>query len=224
MTSNVQNHNLIHSYLALRKAVGWIGILLPFTLMAGSFLLFHSDRILVSISNYYYSGMRDVFVGAICGIALFLFFYRGYDNWKKFNWDKWITNTGGLLAIGIAFFPTAEKGSGNLISSIHFICAGSFFLLLACYSIFVFTRKSAIPTREKIIRNKIFIICGLVMITCLIAIFIYFNFVQTENSKSSFVFWGETIALIAFGISWLTKGGTLYPDKANSNSEKKYQN
>ena len=56
-------------------------------------------------------------------------------------------------------------------------------------------------------------ICGLVMIACLVVIFIYFNFIQSDNSDSSLVFWGETIALIAFGISWLTKGGTLYPDK-----------
>ena len=57
------------------------------------------------------------------------------------------------------------------------------------------------------------------MIACLIAIFIYFNFIQTDNSESSFVFWGETIALIAFGISWLTKGGALYPDKNLPDSE-----
>ena len=157
--------------------------------------------------------MRDVFVGAICGIALFLFFYRGYDNWKNFNWDRWISNFGGLFAIGIAFFPTTEKGPGNWVSSIHFICAASFFLLLSFYSMFIFTRKAPFPTKEKLIRNKIYMICGLVMIACLVVIFIYFNFIQSDNSDSSLVFWGETIALIAFGISWLTKGGTLYPDK-----------
>ena len=27
-----------------------------------------------------------------------------------------------------------------------------------------------------------------------------------------FVFWIETVALIAFGVSWLTKGGTFYQD------------
>jgi len=219
METNDQNQNLIHSYLALRKAVGWIGILLPFTLLIGLSLLFHDDCILNSISRYYYSGMRDVFVGALCSIALFLFFYRGYDNWKKINWDKLITNIGGFLAIGIAFFPATEKGPINWIGSIHFISAASFFLLLSCYSIFVFTKRAPKPTKQKLIRNKIYVICGLVMIACLIAIFIYYKFIQTESSKSSFIFWGETIALVAFGISWLTMGGTISSDKTIPTSD-----
>ena len=49
------------------------------------------------------------------------------------------------------------------------------------------------------------------MIICLITIFIYLKSFQTEDFKSSFVFWGETIALIAYGISCLTNGGTFFP-------------
>jgi len=63
-----------YSYLALRKAVGWIAILLPFTLMLGVFLIFKGEIIQESISHYYHTDMRNVFVGAICAIALFLFF------------------------------------------------------------------------------------------------------------------------------------------------------
>ena len=54
------------------------------------------------------------------------------------------------------------------------------------------------------------------MIACLISIVIYKNFIQNGHSESCFVFWAETVALIAFGVSGLTKGGTLYPDKENS--------
>jgi hypothetical protein len=32
------------------------------------------------------------------------------------------------------------------------------------------------------------------------------------------VFWAETVTLVAFGVSWLTKGGTLYPDKKVADS------
>jgi len=67
---------LTYSYLALRKAVGWIGMLLPFVLMCGVSLIFKSDIKLQNISMYYYTGMRDVFVGALCAIGLFLFFYK----------------------------------------------------------------------------------------------------------------------------------------------------
>jgi len=216
MEPNDVHRNQTYSYLALRKAIGWIGILLPFTLMIGFILIFNGDKILRTISNYYYTGMRDVFVGAICSIALFLFFYRGHN-----SWDNWVGNIAGFFALGIAFFPTAETGPNNLIGIIHFYCAAGFFLTLAGFSIFLFTKKDSNPTREKLTRNKIYVICGLVMIFCLSAIMIFYNFIHNiDKSKSSFVFWAETVALVAFGVSWLTKGGTLYPDE----KEKKKDN
>jgi hypothetical protein len=36
---------------------------------------------------------------------------------------------------------------------------------------------------------------------------------KTLGLHSSTVFWAETFALMVFGISWITKGGILYPDK-----------
>jgi hypothetical protein len=151
--------------------------------------------------------MRDVFVGEICAIALFLFFYRGYD-----NMDKWSTNVAGLFALGVAFFPTAENSPGTWVGTVHFICAAGFFLVLAAISMFLFTRGVSTSV-NKAVRNKIYVSCGLIIIACLLGIFIYLKFFYREGSGSSFVFWSETIALIAFGVSWLTKGGTIYPDK-----------
>ena len=199
--------NQTYSYMTLRKAVGWIGILLPFTMMLGMFLIFNGEVVQKSISDYYYTGMRDILVGAICAIALFMFFYRGYD-----KWDDWAGNLTGFFAIGVAWFPTVEAGPNNWIGSIHFISAGLFFLMLAGFSLFLFTKRGSNPTRRKVTRNLIYIICGLIIIACLIAILIYFNFIHNDRS-SCFVFWAETVALIAFGISWLTKGGTLYADR-----------
>lgn len=198
----------IYSYLALRKTVGWIGILLPFVLMLGVLLIFEGEAILRNISLYYHTGMRDVFVGALCAIALFLFFYKGYD-----KWDNRAANIAGFFAIGIALFPTVETGPYNLSAKVHLICAVSFFLILSGFSLFLFTRKGADPSKQKLIRNKIYVICGSVMIACLAAILIFFIFFEADHPKSCLVFWAETIALFAFGVSWLTKGGGLYPDK-----------
>jgi hypothetical protein len=197
-----------YSYLALRKAVGWIGILLPFVLMFGNFLIFNGNIPLFNISTYYYTGMRDVYVGAMCAIGLFLFFYKGYD-----RWDDWAGNIAGFCAFCIAWFPTTKIGPQDLAGRIHFNAASIFFVILACFSLFLFTRKGENPTRQKLKRNKIYIACGVVMVVCLIAVRIYFSFLQEIYPASPFVFWNETAALVAFGISWLTKGGTLYPDK-----------
>jgi hypothetical protein len=95
------------------------------------------------------------------------------------------------------------------------IYSGQIYSYLVCFSLFLFTREGEKSTKQKLKRNKIYIICGLVIIVCLIAMTIYFIFFQESYLNSRFVYWCETSALVAFGISWLTKGGTLYPDKKN---------
>ena len=204
--------NQTYSYLALRRAVGWIGILLPFVLMLGAFLFFKEEIVRRNISLYYHSGMRDVFVGAICALALFMFFYKGYD-----KWDNLAGNLAGFFAVGIALFPTVKEGPYDWSAIVHFICAIFFFLILVGFSLFLFTRKGPKPTKRKLARNTIYIICGSVMITCLIAMMIFFCFFETAHPQSDFIFWAETVALVAFGVSWLTKGGTFYPDKQSRN-------
>jgi hypothetical protein len=99
MAVDSNNSAQIHSYLSLRKAVGWIGILLPFVLVLGNILIFGEREVLTNMSVYYHTGMRDIFVGAICAIALFLFFYRGYD-----RWDDRSADLAGIFALGVAFF------------------------------------------------------------------------------------------------------------------------
>lgn len=199
----------MYSYLALRRTVGWIGILLPFILMAGSHFLFGEEVPLFDISMYYYSGMRDVFVGAMCAVGLFLLFYRGYD-----QWDNLAGDVAGVCAFLIAWFPTSKIGPQEWAGQIHFGAAGVFFTILAIFSLFLFTRGEFDPTPRKIQRNFIYRACGIVLLIAGIGILIYFLFLQELFPDTRFVFWAETLALVSFGISWLTKGGTLLPDKS----------
>lgn len=201
---------LTYSYLALRKTVGWIGILLPFILLLGNTLLFGGSPNQPSISLYYYTPMRDVLVGGLSAVALFLFFYSGYD-----RRDNITANIAGFFAILVAWFPASETGSGGIANTIHFISAGIFLGSLAFFSLFLFTRDDGNPTPEKLKRNRIYIACGAVMSASLFALLVYFIFKREDHMSTPFIFWAETVALAAFGISWLTKGGTLYPDKEN---------
>ena len=91
---------LIVSYMFLRKTVGWIGTLLPFVLIIGNVVFFTTARP-DSMSGYYYTHMRNVFVGALCALGIFLVAYDGYD-----KVDRWVTNVAGFCAIGVAFCPT----------------------------------------------------------------------------------------------------------------------
>jgi hypothetical protein len=91
---------LVISYLCLRKFVGWIGTLLPIVLLVGVAISSAQARP-DSMSGYYYTDMRNVFVGALCALGAFLGAYDGYD-----CVDRWITNVAGFCAIGVAFCPT----------------------------------------------------------------------------------------------------------------------
>jgi hypothetical protein len=187
------------TYLALRRAVGLIGILLPFTLMLGNFFFFQGEIVLRSISHYYHSDMRNVFVGALCAMAIFLFFYSGYG-----RRDRWAGILAGFLTLGVVIFPTTLAGPTDLIGKVHYICAGSLFLLLAWISLFHFPRKRSCS--EKHATDKIQVLCGLLMIGCVLAIVLYNAFFRIEGMETCFVFVAETVALITFGVSWLTEG------------------
>src|SRR5271166_5342048 len=84
----------------LRQIVGWIGTLLPIVLLVGNAVTSSTPRP-DSISGYYYTDMRNILVGSLCALGVFLVAYLGYD-----DVDRWITNIAGFAAIGVAFCPT----------------------------------------------------------------------------------------------------------------------
>src|SRR5882762_1529138 len=119
---------LVKAYLALRRGIGIIGITLPLVLVAGRMIL-ESLGIMDSISAYYYSVMRDVFVGSLCAIAVFLFAYR-YE-----LQDDIVSSLAGIFAIGVVFFPTTPDVGATpqqvMIGQFHLFFATAFFLALA---------------------------------------------------------------------------------------------
>jgi hypothetical protein len=187
------------TYMRLRRAVGLIGILLPFVLMLGNYLIFKGPIVLRSISRYYHSDMRNVFVAALCAVALFMFFYSGYG-----RRERWAGILAGSLTLGVVFFPTTLAGPTDLIGGLHYACAGLLFLLLAWISLFHFPRKR--PGVVKQVTDVVQVICGVLMIACVAAIGLYYAFYRVEGRDTCFVFVAETVALVAFGTSWLTEG------------------
>jgi hypothetical protein len=97
---STEGKQLVVSYLFLRRAVGWIANLLPIVLLVGN-LISSAASPPESMSGYYYTDMRNIFVGSLCALGVFLVAYNGYD-----NVDRWVTTIAGLGAIGVAFCPT----------------------------------------------------------------------------------------------------------------------
>jgi hypothetical protein len=202
----------IISYLTLRKAVGYLGLLLPFALAAGNWLIF-SGGLKGSISGYYYTGVRGVLVGGLCVIGAFLLAYHGYD-----RWDSWFTNAAGIGAIGAGLFPTPPvhpSTRATIAGYCHFAFASVMFSALIVMALWLFrkTDPAAEPTRVKRLRNWVYLVCGIVMLVSLsLAGIVSLPFAAALNSANP-VFWLETVAIVAFGISWLVKGQAILHDK-----------
>lgn len=63
---------LVVSYLGIRRAIGAIGLALPILLGPVGWLVFGIE-IQDNLSSYYHTALRDIFVGAMCAIGIFLF-------------------------------------------------------------------------------------------------------------------------------------------------------
>lgn len=211
----VPDNSLVISYLTLRKAIGIIGISLPFLVSLGARLIFQTG-LQKSISAFYYTGMRDVLVGTLCVIGVFLFSYKGPE--RK---DSIAGNLACLFAVGAALFPTAPEGvSCNLRQiyyCVHPVCAALLFLTLTYFSLCLFTKTdpNKTPTKQKLLRNHVYRASGYTMLSCIVLIPIVYllpDNISGAIEKYVPVFWLEAIIVVAFGISWLTKGEGILSD------------
>jgi len=209
------NDSLIISYLTLRKLVGLLGIFLPFVLVFAAALIFGTSQ-QNSISSYYHTGMGDVFVGTLCVIGFFLLSYRGHE--RK---DDIAGDLACLFAVGVALFPTAPEGDISSITKVvgylHLAFAAAFFATLIYFSLFLFTKtdENTQPTRQKLLRNIVYKLCAYIMSICMLLILSIAFVPGAEESLERYapIFWLEGIAVIAFGVSWLTKGEAILKDK-----------
>ena len=193
------------SYLTLRRVVGVLGVSMPIVVAVWGLVLPLPHRLLDTISDYYGFRTRDVFVGVLFTIAWFLFTYRGYD-----RRDNIAGNFACVFALGVALFPDNGPGMDPVI---HYLSAAALFLVLAYFSLALFTKTGGNPTPKKLVRNRVYRVCGIVMLAC-IALMGLYNLVGKPAVLAGLkpVFWLETFALWAFGFSWFVKGETLWKD------------
>lgn len=211
----------------LRRIVGFLGMALPVVLAVWGFFIMHGWHLQDSISDYYSLRTRDALVGILFVIGWFLFAYKGYEKLDKIaGFLAWI------FALCVALFPNSGCSWEKIV---HFSCAVGMFLVLAFFSLFLFTKtghsakglKSTITdfrfgalntgrkiTPEKQKRNIIYIVCGITILVCLLLLGLYMWLWQETPIKDlKPTFWLESIMIWAFGISWFIKGETLLKDK-----------
>ena len=225
------NSDLLISYITLRRLVGILGIALPIILLFGNMINTQTLHPQKSISHNYHTIFGDFFVGTLCAICLFLFVYKG-----RKRIDGILCNVAGILGSLVALISceydehstgAIKRGIGQFEDQglVHNIIAGVFLLTLAYISIVIFTRfddKEVYPANtKKPKRNKLYRVCGWVIVVCVIACAVVMFIANRESEHPSPpwiytktpVFYLEAIALWAFGLSWLVKGETLWRDK-----------
>jgi len=187
--------------LRLRAMIGWLGMLLPWIVVALVGYLPHS------ISATWYTNACTPFMIILGSAAFLLISYKGYE-----KIDDVILTCSGIAALFICLFPCAISDENikvgtfmiaqSVSSTIHYIAAVVFFGLLSYNSLCLFTKSSGEMTRNKKIRNQIYKVSGWGMIGSF-AILLLPDF-------SCKVWLMETIALFFFGVSFLTKAD-IYP-------------
>src|SRR5207245_1163167 len=142
----------------------------------------------------------------------FLFSYRGYD-----REDEIAGKIASVDAIAVALFPTNPKDAltGSWVGRIHFTSAVILFLTLAFFSLVLFrkTDPTKLMTPQKKKRNRVYGVCGVLILVAIAGSGISFLFRDSAFFELyAPVFWFESLAVVSFGVSWLTKGEAILTD------------
>src|SRR5262249_24797917 len=199
---------LAAAYILLRKIIGVIAVLLPFVLMIGNWWL-TGNQLEDSISDYYHTPMGNVFVGALCALAVFFASYN-YKPLPDYSLDNRLSWIAAGAALGVALLPTTKSHptqNDQVVGRVHLSLAGLLFFLLAVFALVLFSKSKGGMTPRKRCRNIVYRTCGVVILVA-IALVVVTNKWKPPDWVHAFL-WLETISVVAFGVSWLVKGGFL---------------
>ncbi|MDC7222250.1 MAG: hypothetical protein PQJ60_00845 [Spirochaetales bacterium] len=200
------------NYESQRFIIGLTAFFLPIlvTLVYG--------KIISSISAYYYTISRNIFVGLLSITGLFLFVYNG-----KFYYEALVSKLAALCAVTTALSPTVLSNDItenrecllkviNSAPNLHNIAAALLFVQLIFLCLCFARRAKLKEDKYSNHRRVIYLVCAALMTVSLITypllgLFSPFSF--TELDRVHLLFYMESIALISFGVAWFTAGKPL---------------
>lgn len=134
------------SSLFFRIGIGGMALLFLAIIIFGNMIV-TGPGFLDAISAYYYSPMRNFFIGSLCVLGTLLICYR-YQ-----RVDKIAGIFAGLCVIGLAIFPRDPGKTATpqeiWIGKAHWAFSIGFLLTLVFIVLYLFTRSDQDPPREK---------------------------------------------------------------------------
>ncbi|MGY0007330.1 hypothetical protein [Micromonospora sp. I033] len=195
----------------LRLGIGSVGIALPVVLIVGHLVAARRLTLLDSLSGYYHTELRDVFVGALCAVGVFLISYR-------YRWpDDLLGTVAGGLAILVALFPTTVGAAAHTVSAddravgvVHQVAAAALFVLLAVFCLVLFTRPDRVGVPPSRAATRFYRICGGLILLAVALALAGSQLPADVRHTLKPVLWCETVAVFAFGAAWLAKSDALF--------------
>lgn len=202
---DIMNHNN-----TLLRMIGLLGVSLPFLLLFGSYLS-SGNCMEDSISAYYHSDMGYLFVGVMVATGAFLVSYGGGGTQdlrlfkrKVVLSDDGFTSITGVLAILVAVFPPSDVDVIDWAVPLHWFSAAAFLLATAKMSYSRFSRDD----KDNQVLHKAcasVILCALAVILIHSGLTKFWSQYLIKDMLPTLIWWLETIAVSAFGFSWLVR-------------------
>ena len=174
-----------------------------------------------SMSAYYHTPARDLFVAGLCVVGVLLLTYLTAQLW---TWDFILSSLAGVSVLVVAFFPTwrpglspdsarcgesalalpgctalQERFGEQQVATVHAIAAVTFVVLLAALSL-VFAARAKYDG-EPTARRRLHLACAtVIMLAGLWAIMGPTLRVSTYSVQKTYA--GEFVAFYAFSLSW----------------------
>jgi quinol-cytochrome oxidoreductase complex cytochrome b subunit len=202
LTTSESQQTLVFDYRTLRLLVGLVAFTLPVLVK----LL--SSTPISSVSASYYTEARDVFVGSLFVIGALMWAYNGHT-----HREKWVSKIASIAAIIVAIFPTTcNLCEIDLKSVIHYIAAIVLFSTIAYFCLGPFRKNTKGHKGKKGRRATIYLVCGWIIIGCMLGTGIAKLTLPVELQKSlAITFVAEFVALWAFGVAWIVAGKVIPP-------------
>lgn len=203
--SELQDH-MAGTYFGLRWGMVAIAFAFPIVIAAGGYFVFNSG-LLGSLSAYYYTGMRDLFVGLLVAIGVCLYLYQGFS-----KSENRALNLAGIFVVGVAMIPTeASCGDNCTPVTTHRVVALLFFLCIAYVAIFkgpeTLSLISDEATRKKYRRT--YKTLGTIMIISPAVALISSLALEFSTGKKLVVVFAEWLAVWIFAAYWFFKSREL---------------